>query len=208
MELIRSTEIIRGKRKIEFESGWTVWLSRNLDPGFVLEEGTEVDRSSFVDFILLHQYPSALEQSVALLALRSRSRLEIERKLRQYRYDEEVIRLVLFKLENEKLLNDEDFSYQWVDSRSKKTGKIRLARELQLKGVGSETIRKVLDSGSEEEEMNHAVALAEKKIRASRDSRDERKLFQYVTSFLVRRGFSWEIAKKAFEKALGSNESE
>ena len=208
MEVIRSAELIRGKRKIEFESGWTVWLSRHLDPGFVLKAGTEVDRSSFEKFILLHQYPSALEQAVALLALRSRSRLEIERKLRQYRYDEEVIRLVLFKLENEKLLNDEEFSFQWVESRSKKTGKIRLANELRLKGVGLETIRNVLESGTEEEELEHAVSLAEKKIRSSRNSRDDRKLFQYVTSFLMRRGFSWSIAKKACEKALGQNGSE
>ena len=206
MEVIHSTEIIGGKRKITFESGWTVWLNKNLDPGFRFLEGTVIDRSSFERFIMLHQYPRALEQAVSLLAQRARSDLEIEQKLRRAHYDHEVIQLVLYKLNKEKLLNDKDFSFQWVESRKKNIGSARLSMELRRKGIEPETIQNVLSSFSEEEELENAVSLARKKIRAAKDDTDSKKQVQTVTAFLVRRGFSWETAKKAYRIAKGHSD--
>ena len=154
MEIIRSIDTIRNKTKITFESGWQVWLPSRLVLPFPLSEGTEVDRTPFEKTILLIQYPSALDQAVAMLARRPHSKGEIERKLENAHYDDEVIGLVLYKLEKEKLLDDLDF--------------------------------------------------ARKKLKTFRVSDDRQKVFRNTVAALVRRGFSWETARKAFEIASDS----
>ena len=209
MEIIKNAEVIRGKTKIVFESGWTVWLDRCWKPGFSLDPGTAVERADFEKFLLLHQYPSALNDAVTLLAVRNRSRLEIRQSLLRRKYDHAVIEMVLFKLEKEKLLNDEEFSAQWVQARMSKYGPIRIARELRMKGIDRDmtgsAIQEVL---TEDQELENAVLLAMKKLRTEKTDAEEIKRFQRITSFLVRRGYSWEIARKAYEMALERNQGE
>jgi SOS response regulatory protein OraA/RecX len=67
--------------------------------------------------------------------------------------------------------------------------------------VDRETARRALESCDEEEQLQTAVSLAEKKIRASREN-DRSKLFRQVTGMLQRRGYSWDTAKKAFDQAM------
>ena len=209
MEIIKNAEVIRGKTKIVFESGWTVWLDRRWMPGFSLDPGTAVERADFEKFLLLHQYPSALNDAVTLLAVRNRSRLEIRQSLLRRKYDHAVIEMVLFKLEKEKLLNDEEFSAQWVQARMSKYGPIRIARELRMKGIDRDmtgsAIQEVL---TEDQELENAVLLAMKKLRTEKTDAEEIKRFQRITSFLVRHGYSWEIARKAYEMALERNPGE
>ena len=209
MEIIKNAEVIRGKTKIIFESGWTVWLDRRWMPGFSLDPGTTVERADFEKFLLLHQYPSALNDAVTLLAVRNRSRLEIRQSLLRRKYDHAVIEMVLFKLEKEKLLNDEEFSAQWVQARMSKYGPIRIARELRMKGIDRDmtgsAIQEVL---TEDQELENAVLLAMKKLRTEKTDAEEIKRFQRITSFLVRHGYSWEIARKAYEMALERNQGE
>ena len=157
---------------------------------------------------LLEKYRPALDSAVGLLAVRARSRREIEQRLLRAGFDEEVVSMVLYKLEREKLLDDEDFSVQWVESRKRKYGASRIAMELRMKGVDPETAEAALACCSEEDELETAVSLARRKIRSDRKSCDDRKLFQRVTAFLVRRGYSWEIAKKAWEAALAEESEE
>lgn len=206
MEIIRSVETIRGKIRITFESSWQVWLRRNEDPGFPLTEGTEVDRESFLSYIRIHQYPPALDRAVRMLAERSCSRREIERKLTLARFDPDVTDLVLFKLESENLLNDRDFAMQWVHSRSRKYGASRIRQELRTKGIDEETASEILGDLSEEDQLRQAVVLAVKKIRSLQSSCEEKKWKQRTTAFLVRRGYSWDLAQKAFEEAMRQTE--
>jgi regulatory protein len=154
--------------------------------------------------ILLEQYPDALNRAVAMLAARPCSRQEIEQRLTRRKFDPEVISMVLYKLEREGLLNDREFSDLWVQSRSKKYGPARLRQELRMKGVEEETARSALGQFSEEDQLARATGQAEKKLRTIKPGTEPRKVFQQVTSFLVRRGFSWNIAKQAFQAASDS----
>jgi regulatory protein len=75
-----------------------------------------------------------------------------------------------------------------------------------MKGIDEETASGILDRISDEEQLQHAVDFAEKKIRSMQDSRDDRKLKHNVITSLVRRGYSWEIASKAFDEAFSRRE--
>ena len=202
MEIIASVDTVRNKTHIVFESGWQVWLDKKLLPGFPLQEGTQVNRESFTKFILLHQYPAALNRAVSLLAQRARSKAEIESRLKLSHYDEEVINLVLYKLEKEGFLNDQEFAEQWIESRMKKYGPARIRQELKIKGVDAETADASMLACSEESQLEAAVSASRKKIRSASSAADLPKLFRQVTGMLVRRGFSWETAKKAYDIAI------
>ena len=206
MEIIQCVENDRGKIRIVFESGWKVWLNRNDSPGFPLTEGTQVDRTEFEKYILLHQYPSALDRAVRMLAERPCSKREIETRLTRARFSNEVTELVLYKLEKEKLLNDRDFAEQWTLSRSRKYGYARIRQELLIKGIDAETAESVLDSLSEDDQMENAVSFAARKIRSMSGTCETAKVKQRTAAALVRRGFSWDIALKAYEKAACEEE--
>lgn len=209
MEIIKSIETIRSRIKIRFESGWEVWLNKNCVPPFPLLEGFSVNRESFLKFILLHQYPSALNTAVAMLARRSCSQKEITNRLHFHHYDEEVISLVICKLNKEKLLNDEDFTSQWVQSRMKKYGASRIKQELRLKGIDTETASAALEElYSEDEQFENAVAFAKRKIKSIPAEKGRGNIFQTVTGMLIRKGFSWDIAKKAVNHVLSLSDPE
>ena len=201
METVKRTETVRGKTVITFESGWQVWLAAGQEPDFPLTEGTEVDRKEFEQFILLRQYPAALEKAVSMLALRACTRAETERKLAFHHYDPCVIEMVLYKLEKEGLLNDSEFTGQWIQSRMKKYGASRIYQELVRKGIDRDEAREALAACTEDEQTEYAVSLARKKLRSEKTDRDRQALFRRITGMLVRRGYSWETAKTAFEKA-------
>ena len=112
--------------------------------------------------------------------------------------------MVLYKLEKEKLLDDQQFTEQWIQYRNGKDGAGRIYRELIHKGIDSETAREALQSMDEEEQLEHAVSLAMKKLQAKPADTDRSKLFRQITGMLVRKGYSWEISKEAFEKAMRS----
>lgn len=201
MEIIQRIEYNHGYAQIAFESGWKVWLKKSAVTHITLLEGMRINRQEFEKFILFHQYPGALEKAVALLAERARSRKEIEERLQRTHYDPEVISLVICKLDKEGLLDDLDFAEQWVQSRMKKYGAQRIAQELHRKGIDSETVSKAMKACSEEEQLENALLLAERKIRSMKNITDKRILCQKVAGMLVRRGYTWETAKKAFESA-------
>ena len=202
MEIIQSVCKDRGRIVIAFESGWKVWLKENQMPVFPLAPGSEVDRGIFSKHILLQQYPSAIEKSVAMLASRPCSRKEIETKLRIYHYDQEVIDLVLLKLDKEKLIDDSEFAEQWFRSRIRKYGAFRILQELKHKGIDNETVKCVMENCSEEEQLEYAVNIASKKMKTVERKSDRQKAFRQLTGMLLRRGYSWEIAKKACETVL------
>ena len=202
MEMICSVEQSLGKLIITFESGWSVWLRQEDIPPFPLAAGTEVDREAFEKFILLRQYPKALDRAVRMLALRSYSRKEIECRLTSAHFDESVIKLVLFKLEKESLLDDRSFAEQWVYSRSGKYGPSRIYRELRMKGIDHETAESVLNTYSEEDQSKQAVTFAMKKIHSLQNSCEPFRMKQRVLSALVRRGYAWKVAADAYEEAL------
>ena len=202
MEIIRSVEMVRGKIIILFDSGWKVWLNRKEKPGFPLLEGTAVDRESFIHYIQAHQYPSALEKAVSMLSVRPCSRQEIVSGLERKKYDAAVIDRVIDRLDQENLLNDQEFSEQWAEARRKKYGSVRIYHELRKKGIDEETAKKATGNISQKEQMKNAEYLAARKISLLRSQCSGFRLRRRITDMLIRKGYPREIAEKAYQTAI------
>jgi regulatory protein len=151
---------------------------------------------------------SCHERALGLLAVRARSRRELERRLLQAGFDGTEIADVLERLEHVGLVDDEAFAAQVVEHAFgvKRSGRRAVASSLAAAGVPRDVIEDALAQGGETED-ERADALATS--RASRlRSLEPAKAFSRLTSLLVRRGYSPDLARSAARKALTIDGSE
>ncbi len=202
--MVRISEIksLRTLVCISLDSGESYWLHRDdlTDSGF--KENQEYDSDAFFHLIRLRQYPRALNLAVSMLARRICSKEEIRQKLLHHRYTSEVTELVLYKLEKEHLVNDEEFCNQWIRYRlSRKYGLSVIRRELKMKGISEEMIRASFQKLDPDAPQDNALSLAEKCWKKIRLDENVYKNRQKVISYLIRKGYDWDTAREACEKA-------
>ena len=207
MVTILSIVFVRSMACILLDDGQIIWLTHAdfLESGW--REGLSVDRKDFERFVSLHQYPRALNQAVALLARRPCSKGEISQNLRRHHYADDVTELVIYKLEKENLLNDQEFSELWVQQRSRKYGFRRIRQELRNKGISAPAADESLSCVSDDEMLENATLLAAKAWSRIKADDDLYKARQKIISSLVRKGFDWDMAKQASDSAEQNRES-
>ena len=162
-------EITEKKRSsvIIMDNGEQFWITRSqLQDYGSIEVGQELDTDALREWLLPRQYPMALNNAVELLAQRAQASGEIAQKLRRRLYMEDTIEMVLYKLEKERLLDDEAFAREWAASRARsQVGKGRIRQELRMKGIPAEMADLALEELAEEESDEAAAALARKLLR-------------------------------------------
>lgn len=145
----------------------------------------------------------AYARALHFLSYRPRSVNEVRERLARDQWPEDVVERVLARLQNEGFLSDVYFSALWVENRtlSRPRGGRVLRQELRQKGVARETIDSALPD--KDEEQGNAVAAArallssKERIWRNLDEREKRdKLFQAMQ----RRGFSFSIARSAWQQ--------
>ncbi len=202
MDIIATLRKERGKMRVTLESGQELLVPLSLFHERPLAAGQPLDLEAYDQWLLLRQYRHALDRAVGYLAARARSRRELESRLLRCGYRPATVEMVLYKLEREKLMDDASFAKQWVEARSGRTlGKRRIAQELQRKGVSRAHAEEALSAVDEDAEAEACRKAAEK--LAARYSREEPRLaLQKLAQALVRRGFGWDDARHAAERAL------
>ena len=207
MVTIVETECVRAFCCIRLDNGTRWWIRQEDLPLSGFREGLSYEEEAFQRQLRLCQYPRALNHAVSMLARRPCSRKEIADRLIRLRYTEEVAGLVVYKLEKENLVDDVSFCDQWIRYRlSRKYGPSVIRRELRIKGIPPDMIDKAFEAFDQDEEADNAVKLAVKAWKRVGTSGDMRKNRQKVIASLVRKGYGWEAARSACEKA--ENESE
>jgi regulatory protein len=142
------------------------------------------------------------ERALGLLAVRPRSRRELERRLLAAGFDHDEVDDVLARLERAGLIDDRAFARQVAEYQlgSRKAGVRAVSAALREKGLASDLVDEVLSEASEGEEQR-ALALA--RSRASRmGGADQVKAFDRLVGLLVRRGYGHEVARWAARTAL------
>jgi regulatory protein len=140
----------------------------------------------------------ALASARRFIGYRPRSIKEVRESLKEKGFSTVVVEEIISSLIEEGLLDDEAFAKMWIEERSnhKNLGKTRVKSELRSKGVASEIIESLMETGyTEEEEITRAGSLLNKKFRNRLNEIDTEK----QVSFLSRNGFSYSIAKKAID---------
>lgn len=147
----------------------------------------------------------ARESALRLLAVRARSRGELLGRLERKGYESGLAVEVVDALEAVGLIDDREFGRLWAEERMRlrPVGPRRLEHELIAKGVPrlviDEVVAEAFREAPEIEVARRAVAR-----RVSRaGGRPDAKELARIRSFLLRRGFSYEVAREVLEELSG-----
>jgi regulatory protein len=200
MVIVTSITKIGPRIRLILGDGYEWWMTLREYNRLHIYEGAEIDPEVFRQTVIQLQFPRGLSLAVSCLARRACSKEEILRTLARNHYDSEVIDLILYKLEKNGFLDDSEFCAQWIHYRSSgKYGINRIHQELRQKGVSEQIAAEALNNISPDDQLNQAVEFARKKRKLIKDHSDPYKAKGKIIQALVRRGFSWDIAKKAYD---------
>lgn len=148
---------------------------------------------------------AAMKRAMKLLAVRSRSCRELTGRLLKAGFGESTAEMVVLRLSDVGLLNDEAFAAEVV-CRGVATGRsARLTRQDLVKygvagEVADESLAELEEAGADEE---RALDLAERKAGSCRNLPVEKAL-QRVVRHLCSKGYApglaWEVARRAFRE--------
>jgi len=135
-----------------------------------------------------------MDAAYRYLNYRPRSEAEIKQRLRQHRFDTEVIEKTTVSLKKQNLIDDYAFAQFWKDNRLsfKPKSKRLIAKELSDKKVAGEIIEQIT---GDIDDMDNACGLGRRRmhILAHLDYPDfQRRLSNY----LAYRGFSYEVIRR------------
>lgn len=132
--------------------------------------------------------------ALRLLTLRQRSIGELELKMQQKGYDEIIIKQVLVYLKEYRLVDDDKYATQLVESmlnKSRPIGKLRIKQELKKRHISAEIIDKATSTIDDANELARAQDLVNKTLsRANRNY-----TWQMLARLLQRRGFSYDTIR-------------
>jgi len=170
-----------------------------------LKVNQEVDKRKIKEVLHKEEIKRAKDYAFKLLSYRPRSIKEIWNRLKKKDYSSKVILEVIKSLKRLKFLNDREFARMWVESRIKTRpmGRHRLEQELNQKGIDRDLIEKTLSDYEEEEEIELAKELTQRKLKRSYRNLDEVTTKRRLYSFLQRRGFSYDIIQEVLRKLKG-----
>ena len=165
---------------------------------FGLTKGMTLEDWSIDDMIYEDEIRKAVNRALHYLGFKMRSEHEVKQKLLQVGYGEAVVLEALVKLRELGFLNDETFSNALLETQKRSSGKgpRAIQQELQQKGIGKELQEKMVDSYSDEEQVEVARKVAEKEARKNKSQSPQQKE-RRIQNTLLRKGYSYDIIKKA-----------
>jgi regulatory protein len=170
-----------------------------------LRKGSEISESHF-DFLVKENQKYFIKQKAfTLLGKRLHSVYELRTKLRQKKYDADLIQITIDDLLNGHYLDDMKFAEMYSEEklRLKLWGKTKLKSELMKKGIASAIIAAVLEEKfpAADEELDNASQLVKKKYNSLKNrDMEKQKLVKRLYAFLISKGYSYDISRQAIEK--------
>ncbi len=134
----------------------------------------------------------AEKKLLRFLSFRMRSRQEVVDYLRRNKIDEGFINLLVEKYQRLGYIDDDAFTKAWINDRIKLKAysKRMIAYELRNKGIDNGTIEKYIKAA---DDAQYECAIRNLKKRYKGMDIDNKKMI----SFLLRKGFEYNIALKA-----------
>jgi regulatory protein len=164
-----------------------------------LSIGQELDQSQVDSLLAKDEIEVAYQRALKFLSYKARSAHEVQQKLSQVGFSEEVINIVVDRLLTKEYLDDKKFAELWVENRSafRPRSYRVLSWELKQKKISEDIIQDVLQNA--DAEINLAEAAAQKYLRRL-ENLDYETFQKKMSGFLARRGFSYSIVKQVVKK--------
>lgn len=143
------------------------------------------------------------DRALGLLAVRMRSRRELRDRLVRAGFERDEVDDELGRLESVGLVDDERFAEEFAEyhARVKRSGRRAISSALYAKGIARETIERAVGEVSQDDEDARALELARTRAPRLRGLVPET-AFQRLSSFLMRRGYAPDLARRTAREAL------
>lgn len=189
-----------------FDNGERLILSEDTFYSSGLRKGDDIPEDRFSFFIEQNILYHIKQRALSFLTRRFHSEKELLIKLKQKSYEERLIKLVLNELKEKSFIDDQVFTNHFIEEKLKRKrwGKNKIRAALFNKGVSASIIDEVFQYFDSEVDQNlAALELTKKKYEnlKKRES-DIRKLKQKLISFLLNRGFEYEVSAEAVNKII------
>lgn len=189
-----------------FDNGERLILSEDTFYSSGLRKGDDIPEDRFSFFIEQNVLYHIKQRALSFLGRRFHSEKELLIKLKQKSYEERLIKLVLNELKEKSFIDDQVFTNHFIEEKLKRKrwGKNKIRAALFNKGVSASIIDEVFQYFDSEVDQNlAALELTKKKYEnlKKRES-DIRKLKQKLISFLLNRGFEYEVSAEAVNKII------
>lgn len=170
-----------------------------------LKVGMDISQAHLRKLVKTHKFEKLLNKAVHFLSYRPRSEKEVRDHLRRKRradttktQHEKNIDEVIDKLKRQGLINDQEFVNWWITQRLeyRPRGRRLLKLELRQKGISLDLLNEAL---AKLDDYEPALRIANKKMRSLKGLEID-KLHIKLTSFLQRRGFTWQTIKRVVDE--------
>ena len=173
-----------------------------------LRTGDTIDAATLHSLQQTEGLLSAKNVALRFLSVRPRTVREIRDKLREKEYADDEIDTAITDLTRAGLLDDHAFARMYIRNAMhvRPIGTILLKRKMLLLGIDKKTVEEALaDTLPEFDQGDVALTSAERFLAKSKGrgkSHDVIKERKRITSYLARRGFSWDIINPILNQLL------
>lgn len=155
--------------------------------------------------------PAELARAIGLRQLTAapRTRAQLSKAMTRRGVPDEVAETVLDRFEQVRLVDDEDFARQWVQTRHAGRGLARraLRYELRERGVADETVQAAIGEIDDASELEAARGLVRRRLPGMRAD-DPTRRTRRLAGMLARKGYSTSVAFQAIRDVTGEQAQE
>lgn len=168
---------------------------------FGLMKGKTLEQFDIDEIAYEDEIAKAFNKALHFLSYQMRSEYEIKKKLLDAGHGEAVVLEAIRKLENLGFLNDATYSKALLETkkRTMKKGPRAIRQDLKKKGIDQSLQDKVLETFTYEEQLDIAMQLAEKEVRAG-NRKTPTQVKQKIQDVLMRKGYSFSIVSDVLER--------
>ena len=172
---------------------------------FSLKKGQDINEDKIKKILNEDLYYKILDKTLGFISYQMRTNREIEDRISQYLYkalnnskhSEGIKKRVIKKVNELGFVDDEAFAKSYVQIKKESKippGKRKIHEFLMKKGVGRETIEKILNEYQYETELKGAEKAADKKLKTLKGN-DSYKNKNRLWKFLAGKGYSSDVIR-------------
>jgi len=200
-----------GRKNVYADGRFLAGVSDETLVRLALRTGDEISPETLSALRSTEELLHAKGVALRFLSTRPRTEREIRDKLREKEFADGEIARTIDELKTANLLNDQEFARMYIrDALAlKPLGRIVLRHKLLLLGVDKSTTDQALEEAFAHVDLHALVLQAAREFlrrtRTSRRKEDGRKLRARLTSYLLRRGYPWDVAGPIVKSLTGTD---
>ncbi|MBZ9608924.1 recombination regulator RecX [Clostridium estertheticum] len=174
-----------------------------------ITKGRVMDKQNLEDIASEDNYIKGKTCALHFLERSNKSAKQVVDKLTIKEFDTKTIDRVLEFLKQYDFIDDKRFVELFIKEKIRSSGKNKIKFALLKKSLPKELIKEELNKITNEQQLETALKLGEKKIvTISKSEKDTKKLYKKTSDYLARSGYDYEIIKEVLAKITENDKGE